>query len=546
MSLQDSRLRADTRHPSTPAVKRVGGLVPGAVVLVALVAAASRLPFVGSPATSDEAGFLEVARHWHPGSSLYGPYWVDRPPLLIALFRTGDALGGLTGLRVLGIFVVLLTVVGVGVGLNRVGGRRAATYGAVVAGALLANPAAGALDVNGELLAAPFVAWGFAGLMFALTTESFARAAWAASAAGASAAAALLVKQNMIDVFVLALPLGVLAVRAGVVDRRRGLRLLLFLGLGAAAGLVVVLGLAAVRGTSPTGVGFAMYPFRVQAAAVMGHVSLAVRLDRLAHLGLIWLVTGAPLMLLALAALMVRRPGRAGRAGRRGTPLQRALGASVGLLLVYDAGSIAAGGSYWLHYLVQLVVPTALAAGLAVALVAPVRGTVARRAPAMLLPLLCVLLCSGGWAGGLVHRSEAGGTLVGRSLGAVSQPGDSVVSLLGSADIVQASGLSSPYRYLWSLPAHTLDPRMRRLSSLLSGPAAPTWLVVRGPATTAFLRHSAAGPAFDADYLRVGRVCGRRIYLRENLTRSTPAPASGCRLPLSTWFRPDPTKETHR
>ena len=70
-----------------------------AVFLAAAVAASVRLLLLTVPLSPDEAGFLLVAQQWHPGTSLYGDYWVDRPPGLIALFGLAP---GPTGLRLLG------------------------------------------------------------------------------------------------------------------------------------------------------------------------------------------------------------------------------------------------------------------------------------------------------------------------------------------------------------------------------------------------------------------------------------------------------------
>ena len=40
------------------------------------------------PLRSDEAGYLYIARQWHAGGEfLYGDFYVDRPPLLIAIFQ---------------------------------------------------------------------------------------------------------------------------------------------------------------------------------------------------------------------------------------------------------------------------------------------------------------------------------------------------------------------------------------------------------------------------------------------------------------------------
>lgn len=109
----------DTGLQGAPSTQRPGTLalpVLGLAVLTALL----RLSALGAPLSADEGGFLVVARQWRPGSSLYGDYWVDRPPLLLALFHVADALGGLPALRVMGCVAAGVTVLGVGLAVRRV------------------------------------------------------------------------------------------------------------------------------------------------------------------------------------------------------------------------------------------------------------------------------------------------------------------------------------------------------------------------------------------------------------------------------------------
>ncbi len=188
------------------------------VWLVAVLASLLRVPYMHAPMSPDEGGFLVVAQHWHSGGgSLYGPYWVDRPPLLIALFRLADLLGGFTALRVIGCVAVAVAVVGVGLAAAagapdvRVA-RRASVWASIVAAALLVTPTGGAVMVNGELLATPFIAFGIAFTIRAVRGHQ----GWigprvSAVLAGVCAVAAAMVKQNMIDVVVFAavLELGV-------------------------------------------------------------------------------------------------------------------------------------------------------------------------------------------------------------------------------------------------------------------------------------------------------------------------------------------------
>ncbi|MCW2762221.1 MAG: hypothetical protein JWR85_2422 [Marmoricola sp.] len=505
--------------------------LPVPVLGLAVLSVALRLPYLGAPLTPDEGGFLMVAQQWRPGDSLYGSYWVDRPPLLLEIFKIADTLGGLAALRLLGCLAAGVTVLGVGMAVRRAVGPEAAAWSAAVACALLVSPLAGAIAVNGELLAAPFIAIGVWMAVVAVS-ERHGRSGWAAAAAGACAIAAVLVKQNMLDVLVFAGVLGLVCWRAGSLrgaDARRAA--VWFVG-GGLATLVAVLGLAWLRGTSPGGVLFAMYPFRLRAVAVVEHVSLAQREARLHELRDAELLTAGPLLLLALVVVVIlaRR-----RSGVRPWPGLRSVGSAVAVaavaLTAYDVSSVVIGGNYWLHYLVQLVVPTALAAGLLV-------GAVPRSGRTLVAVVLVAATMA--WTFGLDQKDRAPGPAVGTAIGRTAEPGDTLVSAFGAADIAYTAGLDSPYPYLWSLPARTLDPRFSRLRSLLAGPRAPTWFVARNNATMGVLERRGVGTVLGRRYHLVGEVCGRDIYLLNGVRRPAPVATVACTQPLSTWVEAAP------
>src|SRR4051794_4906153 len=105
----DMTSRTEVLVPAPPLPARLAALP--VVPIVALSAFALRLPFLTRPPTPDEAGFLVVASQWHVGgTSLYGNYWVDRPPLLIAIFQLAHLGGGMTALRLIGALAVAVTV----------------------------------------------------------------------------------------------------------------------------------------------------------------------------------------------------------------------------------------------------------------------------------------------------------------------------------------------------------------------------------------------------------------------------------------------------
>jgi hypothetical protein len=63
---------------------RFGWIVAGCIGLSFLL----RAPYLGTPLGVDEGGLAYVAQNWSQhGDFLYGPYWLDRPSLLVLLFR---------------------------------------------------------------------------------------------------------------------------------------------------------------------------------------------------------------------------------------------------------------------------------------------------------------------------------------------------------------------------------------------------------------------------------------------------------------------------
>ncbi|WP_370188117.1 hypothetical protein [Aeromicrobium sp.] len=500
-----------TSITGTTRVRGVATSLPGVAWVpcaAGVLAALLRMTWADRGLGSDEAGFLTVAGQWRPGTSLYGHYWVDRPPLLITLYRLADGLGGAVGLRVVGALAVLVAVVTVGAVARRAtGSATAAAWTAVVAGALLASPVAGAYEVNGELLAAPFTALGVLGVVLAWRGLRRRDHLLGGALAGAGLVAALLVKQNMVDVLVVAA--GVVAL--GAVTRTLRPRSLLVALAGAAAGGVavagVVLGWAVLHGTSPGGVWYAMYPFRVAAGAALAS-SRGVAADaRGLHLLGAAMVGG---VVPALAALLlgVRRMRRDVR-----------LVAVVTLVWTAWAGaSIVVGGNFWTHYLVQLALPLAVGVGL-LSTARPRLATVA--AASCLVPAVLSATVMSARADDLTPDQR-----VGQAIGAASVGADSLVVAWGHPGVVQGSGLTSPYPSLWSLPTKTLDPDLTGFTAVLAGPRAPTWVVTGRSLHSWGLRTHDAAAVLHRRYHRVADVCGSTVYLRDGLAR--PVPAADC------------------
>jgi 4-amino-4-deoxy-L-arabinose transferase-like glycosyltransferase len=443
-------------------------------------------------------GFLVVAGQWNAeGTSLYGDYWVDRPPLLIAVFRLAHLTGGLLSVRLLGVLAAVAAVLLLASTARRVFGRQAADWTAIVAASLLVTPLYGAIDVNGELIALPLVALGIRAAVEAVLADDVLRVRGAALLTGIAGSAALLVKQNLIDVFVFAVVCWVVALSRGRTGGRSLRDLVLLALVGALLTYTVVMLAALAHGTTPGSVFEATYPFRIEAAKVMAASASDTAELRLHRLGLSFLLSAAPFVLGGFVAHCVRR-----------TPFPEVVWAmlATGTWVTF---SVLAGGSYWLHYLIESVPVVALAAGALALRTRLVRVLVGLVVASSLVAAATVL----------VHPTATPGTTVGVAIQRSAQRGDTVISLFGDPDVLRTTGMTSPYPYLWSLPSRTLDTSLARLRSVLAGSAAPTWVVVRGRRTVDRLSEHGAMTLINQRFRPVGEVCGRTVYLRRDVNR---------------------------
>jgi 4-amino-4-deoxy-L-arabinose transferase-like glycosyltransferase len=158
------------------------------VAACTLLALALRAPFASVALGRDEGGIAFIARQWPGGhGSLYGAYWLDRPPLLVALYKLAG-LGGDLGVRALGAVAAVALVLAVWRLGRAVAEREAGRVAAVMAALLSGSFAIGAVQTPAELLAA---------VPSTLSVLCLVRGRL--FAAGLLAASALLVKQSFLD-----------------------------------------------------------------------------------------------------------------------------------------------------------------------------------------------------------------------------------------------------------------------------------------------------------------------------------------------------------
>ncbi len=494
------------------AERLVGRLVDSrwTVAIAAAAAFLLRLPGLTRPVRADEAGFELVARAWHPmADSVYGPYFVDRPPPLIALFKLSDAIGGPLFIRLLGALACAALVLAAAAVARLVADEHAARWTAVAMAALSTNVLIDAVAVKGELLALPVLMASLGLSLVAVRDRSWREAL----VAGLLAGLALGLKQNLVGGVVFAAVLYLGSWRAGRLTRSEVTRLAGAATAGFAVPVLATVGWALAAGVRLHTLWYAVYGFRFDASRVLSDATDTAPTVRAGQLVLVAVGAG---MLLIIGGFVVHVRGE----WADDAPLT----AAVAALLVIDVVGLVSGGSYWRDYLFPLLPGTALCAAL-LARRASRRGRAMRAV--IVATAASTALCLVGWAAynasGLQEYDEHD---TGVALEQVAEPGDTLVVYGGRADLQLESGLSSPYAYLWSLPMRTLDPDLSELEALVGGDAPPTWIV-----EWVGFRHwdqrdgTRLEQVVQDRYVRAGTACGdRAIWLLRDVVRTTPEP----------------------
>ena len=477
------------------------------LVVAVLVSSALRLPGLLATPSSDEAGFLLVARSWAPDAdSLYGAYWVDRPPVLLAAYRWSDALIGDLGPRLLALLLAAVLVVAVHLLATRLTSPGAARVATVVAVALLADPDLSAWTAKGEVLGTPLVALSWLLLVRALDTGS----SRAALVAGVCAMTACGFKQSLVGGLVFAVVLLGASLMSARLPPDRVARAAGRFAVGAALPVLVCVAWLAMSPATIAAGWYQVVGFRADASAVLAASDSRAPVER-GH-DLIWLfvVCGmAPLAALGVASV------------RRWFARWPALSLALLAATVVDLIGVVVSGSYWHAYLVPLIPDVALLAALAASCTPPFRSLT--RFVAAFAVVATATAYLGFAEARLISPTPSGPWQAGDAISLVSGRDDTIVSLYGNAELVEASGLPSPYRHLWSLPMRTLDPDQDELRALLSGPDAPTWVVGVLPLNSWHIDDSwRLRNLLMSNYRLLTSPCGPVIWLRGDTVRARP------------------------
>jgi hypothetical protein len=473
----------------------------GCVALALLL----RAPYLSTPLGIDEGGIAYVAEHWPGGhGSLYGSYWLDRPPVLVGLFKIAASAGD-RGVRVLGALAAIALVVAVAQLARAVAGQPAGWIAGLLAALLSGSVAIGAVYTPGELLAAVPSTLS----VLCLVRAHRRRPAGSLFAAGALAAGAALTKQSFLDAGVA----GVAFVAvSGVVERELPLRRLLAYGAGAAVPLGVLVVWQALARLPHGGFLYALVGFRLDALRTLAasNIPLPERVLRLAAPAL-----GSGLVLAVAAALV----------GLRRLRRDRVLAVTFAAWLAAATVGVLGGGTYWPHYLIELVPVSCVAAATVIA-TARVRARAAVLGASTAVSVIAAL-------GGAVHiardpprRQELA---VAQYVRDHARPGDTQYVMYAQANVLYYTGLPTPYPYEWSLMVRAVPGARAQLQRLLGSTRRPTWLMQWQDDDSWQLDPGARMDRLIARGYRLAAVVrGHRIYVRSDRAAPyRPTPGAG-------------------
>lgn len=450
----------------------------GWVAIVAVTAAVVRVPLLGLPLDPDEGGYAYVAHRWAAGAQLYTTAaWVDRPPVLMLIFRwITDLSYSPIALRLAAMLAAVVVALGAGACARTLAGPRAGLVAGLLAGIVLAGPFVEGYQLNGELLASAVGTWAVAVALASRRRERAGERARAGARAGRRstgwlllagvlAGTAPLVKQSAVDALV-----AVLAIALADSVRTRRPRALVAASAGAAVPLVLAVAWGAMTGWSRAW--YAIVAFQAQTAQSQspGH-----RVGQLASSVFHVLPDLLGLLVAAgIAALLLLRQHR------RLWPVPVWLAASV--------LAAATGPFGHPHYWVQAVAPLSVLAASMVPSVVHLerqlrRFAIAALAGAVLLPVVGQAVVLGRPASSRPalltgDRRQAADPAIADWLRAHDPVYGQVFAFVGAAETYLDSGRGTGYPYLWYEPVQHVPGALPSLGRWLASNAGPRFVVV--------------------------------------------------------------------
>jgi hypothetical protein len=451
--------------------------------------------------TTDEGGYLAIARAWSRGAGLYRDVWVDRPQGLLVVFRGLVELGVGTplGVRSMALISCIAASVACGSAAGTLAGARARWITALLAGVLLSVPQYEGFIANSELLG------GTAGV---IALAVILRAVWERSdpwltglfVAGVVAGCAVSMRQSSVD----ALAAGVVAAAITAYGQgwRRAVVARASVALG--AGVLVPIGLIVIHAAVT---GWDRWWFAV-AGYRLGQRSVLESADW-ERLGRTYEVV-RPVLLPAVVVI----------GGSSAVVLLHRCGRSALIVLfawcAFALPAFALGGQFHRHYWVTLMFPLATLAGVLISQLhsRPVR--------AVLLIALLVTPAVMTWRIATMARDEiplatsadprlVKDERVARWFNSHAAPGEQIYVLCYSAGLYGHIDADPPFPYLWGDQIEGVPTAVPRLIDLLSSANPPTFIADYQRADTCDPTGS-VGELIAQRYERVTTVDGIPVY----------------------------------
>lgn len=490
---------AEPSHvPSTSVPRSLVGWWLGCSAL----AIALRLPFVGVPLGIDEGGDAFIARAWvATEGSMYGGSWLDRPPLLVLIYRIG-VLGGPLGIRVLGMVAVVLLIAGTMIIAHRIAGVAAARLTGLISAVMMSSVVLGAVFTGNELLASVPMTFSVVALVHVRDARRPTR--WLL-ASGLLAGCALLVKQSFGDVVVAG---AAFLVVAWLTRERSGFRAawIVHWAAGLAVPLAATLAWVAIYSVGIKEFVYATVGFRVDSLDLLQQSQEGASYMFL-HLGLPIAIVSGLLVLLPWALVWLFD--------------QRAdllLVVPLAAWLIVGVAAVAGGGKYFPHYFVQPLSALAVLSGCALAVTT-------RRflfvATAAILGVLAVGNVAVGKTLESVAPPQQRTIAVADYLRANSAEQDRLYVMYARANLLYYADMESSSSYAWSTMMQAVPEAETQLRDVLRSDAErPTWVVTwQRPTAFGLDRSGETRRLLALHYRRAAVICGKEVLIRKDDAR---------------------------
>jgi hypothetical protein len=486
---------------------------PAVVLIVAI-----RARYLFSPMTSDEGGYLAIARAWSHGATLYRDVWVDRPQGLLVVFAMLDRVGAgnVFGLRVFAAMVCVIAAVACGHIAATLAGqsgdivgataRRARWVTAMIVGVLTSVPQAEGFIANAELLSCTAGAVALAMVLSGPEPREGSSRKTAPSrdangfvfVAGLLGGVALSLKQSGFDALVVIVVALIMSSRDPVVLRTRLTRL--------AAGVMVPLSLMALHGavTGWSRWWYAVVGYRIEQRSAIANA-------RWTRFGQSFgAVAPVIAVIVVMCIVLVALQAKHGR--------YRSSNVILTTWVAVSMVAFAVGGNFFRHYWIIVMFPVGTMLGVVVSRIGSRAWFSVGVVAALVMPIgltARVLTTPRDRIGPEIHGNTRliADEEIARWFTARARPDDEIYALCASAGLYGQIDSRPPFPYLWFDDIRQVPDAVEKLTRLLASPGAPDY-VARYQAPNLCDPTGQVRSAINQNYRRVAVVSGRIIYRR--------------------------------